>query len=55
MTGQPVLDAHHVSIWSAVNYASQITFQLISPITADRFGRKFNMWVFTFFLTLVSR
>lgn len=54
-TGKLVLDAHHVSIWAAVNYASQITFQFISPFTADRFGRKFNMWVFTFFLTLVSR
>ena len=53
-TGKLVLDAHHVSIWAAVNYASQITFQFISPFTADRFGRKFNMWVFTFFLTLVS-
>ncbi|KAK5048260.1 hypothetical protein LTR84_005930 [Exophiala bonariae] len=51
-TGKLVLDAQHVSIWAAVNYASQITFQFISPFTADRFGRKFNMWVFTFFLTL---
>lgn len=54
-TGAMVLNATHVSIWSAVNYAAQIVFQLISPITADRFGRRINLWVLTCLLTLVSK
>lgn len=53
-TGAPALNANHVSLWSAVTYASQILFQLLSPITADRWGRKLNLWILTFFLTLVS-
>lgn len=54
-TGEPALDAYHVSLWNAISFASQVLIQLISPITADRFGRKFNMWALTFFLTLVRR
>ena len=52
-TGAPALNSPHVSLWQAMNFASQIIIQLIAPITADRFGRKFNMWALTVFLALV--
>lgn len=52
-TGARVLDATHIALWSAVTYAAQIVFQLISPITADRWGRKLNLWILTGFLTFV--
>ncbi|EEU37366.1 uncharacterized protein NECHADRAFT_86296 [Fusarium vanettenii 77-13-4] len=51
-TGAPALNSTHVSLWQAMNFASQIIIQLIAPITADRFGRKFNMWALTVFLAL---
>lgn len=51
--GEPALDANHISIWGAVNYVAQIVVLTISPITSDRWGRKFNMYAFTFFLTIV--
>ncbi|KAH7363304.1 general substrate transporter [Plectosphaerella cucumerina] len=50
-TGEPALASTHVSLWQAINFVSQIFIQLIAPITADRFGRKFNMWALTVFLT----
>lgn len=53
-TGNMVLDARHISLWNSISFASQIVAQMISPFTADRFGRKFNMWLLTVFLTLVS-
>lgn len=53
-TGEPALNSTHVSLWQAINFVSQIFIQLIAPITADRFGRKFNMWALTVFLTAVS-
>lgn len=52
-TGQPDLDAHHIGLWNGLTFVAQIVFQIISPLTADRWGRKFNLWAFTFFLTLV--
>lgn len=48
------LSTTHISLWQAINFVFQIVIQLIAPITADRFGRKFNMWALTLFLTLVS-
>ncbi|ROT37977.1 general substrate transporter [Sodiomyces alkalinus F11] len=51
-TGEPDLDAHHLGLWNGLNFVAQIVVQMISPFTADRWGRKFNMWAFTFFLTL---
>ncbi|KAF5501311.1 Alpha-glucosides permease MPH3 [Colletotrichum siamense] len=51
-TGQPALNANHVSLWSSMFFVTAIAIQLIAPYTADRFGRKFNMWGVTFFLTL---
>ncbi|KAF9874256.1 MFS hexose transporter [Colletotrichum karsti] len=51
-TGHPALDATHVSVWNAISFASQILVQFVAPVTADRWGRKFNMWGLTFFLTL---
>ncbi|KAL2752048.1 hypothetical protein ACRALDRAFT_1083634 [Sodiomyces alcalophilus JCM 7366] len=53
-TGQPDLDAQHIGLWNGLNFAAQIVVQIISPFTADRWGRKFNMWAFTFFLTLLT-
>lgn len=35
-------------------FVTAIAIQGVAPYTADRFGRKFNMWGVTFFLTLVS-
>ncbi|KAH6714816.1 general substrate transporter [Leptodontidium sp. MPI-SDFR-AT-0119] len=51
-TGLPALDAQHVSLWGAAVFISQLVIQIIAPFTADRWGRKFNMWLLTFFLTL---
>ncbi|KAJ4334935.1 hypothetical protein N0V95_009041 [Ascochyta clinopodiicola] len=51
-TGKPALDANHVALWGAINFAAQIFIQMIAPFTADRWGRKFNMWLLTFFLSV---
>ncbi|TLD07945.1 hypothetical protein PspLS_12172 [Pyricularia sp. CBS 133598] len=51
-TGSPALDANHISLWGALYFVTAIAIQFIAPHTADRFGRKFNMWGLTFFLTL---
>lgn len=53
-TGARVLDANHVALWGAITFAAQILFQIISPFTADRWGRKMNMWILTVLLTAVS-
>ena len=53
-TGEPALNANHISLWAAVYFITCIGIQFVAPYTADRFGRKFNMWGFTFFLTVVS-
>ncbi|KAF0320270.1 MFS hexose transporter [Colletotrichum asianum] len=42
-TGQPALNANHVSLWSFMFFVTAIAIQLIAPHTADRFGRKFNI------------
>lgn len=53
-TGQPALDSNHVALWQAISFVAQIAVQLVAPITADRHGRKFNMWALTVFLTAAS-
>jgi MFS family permease len=53
-TGAPALEPNHISLWSASYFITTILIQFIAPNTADKFGRKFNMWAVTFFLTLVS-
>ena len=53
-TGEPALDSQHISLWQASSFVSQIFIQLFSHLTADRYGRKFNMWAFTALLTTVS-
>ncbi|KAL6354046.1 hypothetical protein LRP88_12598 [Fusarium phalaenopsidis] len=50
-TGKPALNAQHISLWSACYFITSILIQTIAPVTADKFGRKFNMWGVTFFLT----
>lgn len=52
-TGKPALNATHVSVWGVGSFVAQILIQGLAPITADRWGRKFNMWLLTFFLALV--
>jgi MFS family permease len=54
VTGQTALDPLHVSIWSAIYSVSCIAIQLVAPWTADKYGRKFNMWFITLFITGVS-
>ncbi|KAH7114282.1 general substrate transporter [Dendryphion nanum] len=51
-TGKLALNANHISLWSSLYFVTAISIQSVAPITADRFGRKFNMWGVTFFLTL---
>ncbi|KAF4334038.1 general substrate transporter [Fusarium beomiforme] len=51
-TGKPALNTQHISLWSACYFITCILIQTIAPVTADKFGRKFNMWGVTFFLTL---
>ncbi|KAG5747361.1 hypothetical protein H9Q70_009954 [Fusarium xylarioides] len=51
-TGKPALNSQHISLWAACYFVTSILIQSIAPITADKFGRKFNMWGVTFFLTL---
>lgn len=51
-TGEPALDAMHISLWSAIWNITQIFVQIASPMIADKWGRKINMWVFSVFLFL---
>ena len=41
------LDATHVSIWGGLNFAAQLVFQMASPLTADRFGVRTNLYILT--------
>ncbi|KFA56515.1 hypothetical protein S40293_01180 [Stachybotrys chartarum IBT 40293] len=50
-TGGLALSSTHISLWQAITFISQIVIQLFAHITADKFGRKFNMWGFTILLT----
>ncbi len=54
MTGALSLDSTYVSIWAGTNFAIQVIFQCISPLTADRFGLKPNMFAFTLLMVIVS-
>ncbi|KAF5006850.1 hypothetical protein FDECE_6797 [Fusarium decemcellulare] len=51
-TGEPALDSQHISLWAACYFITSILIQTIAPVTADKYGRKFNMWGVTLFLTL---
>ncbi|ORY35933.1 general substrate transporter [Naematelia encephala] len=51
-TGALALNAKYVSLWSGFNYVSQIFSQAVSPIIGDRFGRRINMYLFTFSMIL---
>ncbi|KAH7073250.1 general substrate transporter [Paraphoma chrysanthemicola] len=50
-TGKPALSATHIALWGALYSVSCIAIQSVAPTTADRFGRKFNMWAITVFIT----
>ncbi|RSH82919.1 hypothetical protein EHS25_005909 [Saitozyma podzolica] len=41
------LDANYVGLWGALKFVAQVVTQAISPITANRFGLRFNLWVLT--------
>jgi len=53
-TGKLALNATHISLWGALYFVTAICIQTVAPYTADRFGRKFNMWGITFFITVVG-
>lgn len=52
--GNLQVNAQHVGLWAAINFVSQVVFQLISPFSANRFGLKINMYIFTAMITVVS-
>lgn len=54
VTGVLSLKAVHVSAWNGTNFGSSVIFQLLSPVTANKFGLRFNMWCFTLLIVLVS-
>lgn len=51
-TGTLAVNSEHISLWGSLYFVTSILIQVVAPTTADRFGRKFNMWGVTFFLTL---
>jgi MFS family permease len=53
-TGKLALNATHIALWGALYFVTAVLIQTVGPYCADRFGRKFNMWAITFFITLVS-
>ena len=53
--GKRQLNASHVGLWAAINYVTQAVAQFTSPLTANKFGLRFNMWLFTLFKLLVSQ
>jgi hypothetical protein len=53
-TGALALNATHIALWGALYFVSAVCIQSVAPTTADRYGRKFNMWGITFFITLVN-
>lgn len=52
--GQLALNASYVGLWGAINYVTQAVAQFGSPFTANKFGIRFNMWLFTLFKLLVG-
>jgi hypothetical protein len=54
INGRLQLDANHVGLWGAMKFLAQVLTQIISPITANRFGLRFNMWVLTLLKVAVS-
>jgi hypothetical protein len=53
-TGKLALNANHIALWGALYFVTAVCIQSVAPTTADRYGRKFNMWGITFFITLVK-
>ncbi|GHJ86361.1 hypothetical protein NliqN6_2763 [Naganishia liquefaciens] len=45
--GELALDATHVSVWGGTNFAAQLVFQAASPLTADRWGVRINLYIMT--------
>jgi MFS family permease len=54
VTGVLALNATHIALWGALYFVTCIAVQSVAPTTADRYGRKFNMWGITVFITIVS-
>jgi hypothetical protein len=53
--GRRILDANYVGLWGAISYVTQAMAQFASPFTAQKFGLRFNMWLFTIMKLVVSR
>ena len=47
------LNANHVGLWNAINYVAQAVAQFGSPFSAQKFGIRFNMYLFTGFKLIV--
>jgi hypothetical protein len=54
VTGKLALNATYIALWGALYFVTCIAIQLVAPTTADRYGRKFNMWGITVFIGIVS-
>jgi MFS family permease len=52
--GEKVIDATHVSLWGGTQFAVQILFQLLSPLTSDRYGVKVNLYIPTAAIVIVG-
>lgn len=52
--GRPQLDANYVGLWNAINYVTQAVAQFGSPFLANKFGIRFNMYLFTLLKLVVS-
>jgi len=51
--GEKIVDATHVSLWGGTQFAVQILFQLLSPLTSDRYGVKVNLYIPTAAILIV--
>ncbi|KAH7385141.1 general substrate transporter [Cadophora sp. MPI-SDFR-AT-0126] len=50
-TGVLALNATHIALWGALYFVTAVCIQSVASTTADRFGRKFNMWAIAVFIT----
>lgn len=48
------MDTNHVGAWNGVNFGSQVLVQGLWAIFAQNFGLKFNMYMLTVFVSIVT-
>ena len=53
--GEKIVNATYVSLWGGTQFAVQILFQVLSPLTSDRYGVKWNLYIPTVAIVIVSR